>query len=320
MNRERLTGFKKLAQNLRTGLQNPAVRRALKILQWIITGLIFLYLIHRVEQIGWTEIRDSLPSHPAFYMLFFIIYLCQPASELIIYRIIWKVGLWRCFPVFIRKKIFNTGVMGYSGEAYLCFWAIPRLPLSQKEIFSTVKDNNILSALTSNSMTVFLLTVFFLTGQIKVITNADPSVSSYLLLAAVITVILVPVVIRFRRHILALPKAIVQKVLAVHVSRLFLVLGLQILQWSLVLPEVPVTTWVLLITAQMVLTRIPFLPNSDLIFLGVCLSMTGFVEAPEARVAGMFVTAGALGQCLNLLLYAVTSFGNFRPVALSRSS
>ena len=280
------------------------------------TGLIFLYLIYRVEQIGWADVRHALPTAPLFYLLFFVIYLCQPASELLIYRLIWKVGLWRCFPVFVRKKIFNTGVMGYSGEAYLCFWAIPRLDLSQKEIFSTVKDNNILSALTSNSMTVFLLAVFFLTGQLKVITNADPSVTSYLILAAVITVILVPVVIRFRRHILALPPVIVRKVLTIHISRLLLVLALQILQWSVVLPEVPVTTWVLLITAQMVLTRIPFLPNSELIFLGVCLSMTGFVNAPEARVAGMFVAAGALTQCLHLLLYALTSFGNFKPGAL----
>ncbi|WP_417320897.1 hypothetical protein [Emcibacter sp.] len=318
MNEKQIAGIKKLATAAQNGMQKPAIRRILKILQWFLTLLVFFYLIHRVGQIGWTEIRHELPAEPLFYALFFIIYLCQPTSELFIYKMIWKVKLWRCFPVFIRKKIFNTGVMGYSGEAYLCFWAIPRLGLSQKEIFSTVKDNNILSALTSNSMTVFLLALFFLTGQLKIITNADPSVTSYLLLAAVITLILVPVVIRFRRHILALPMTIVGKVLMVHITRLFLVLALQILQWSIVLPEVPATTWILLITAQMVLTRIPFLPNSELVFLGLCLSMTGFVDAPEARVAGMFVAAGALGQGLNLILYVLTSFGNFSPAPLSR--
>jgi hypothetical protein len=139
---------------------------------------------------------------------------------------------------------------------------------------------------------------------------------SYIAVATIIGALLVTVAIHFRRRIISLTADRALAVLAIHVIRMLVVLALQAVQWSVVLTHVPFRTWLVFLTAQIVLTRIPFLPNKDLIFLGVGLGLSSMVDAPAAATAGMLLAGGTLTQGANLAVFVLTSFG--APVPQSR--
>jgi hypothetical protein len=124
--------------------------------------------------------------------------------------------------------------------------------------------------------------------------------------------IILPLIIKFRKKILALDPQVAQKIFLIHLGRLILMLGFQTLQWAVVLPAVPFDTWLLFLTAQLVLTRVPFLPNTDLLYVGLGLTLANYIDAPIAVIAGMFLASGALFQIANLVAFILTSFDDLK--------
>lgn len=219
------------------------------------------------------------------------------------YRRLWGEPVRGRFDVFLRMRIYNYAVMSYSGEAYLALWGSNNLNQSKRRTLATIKDSNILSALSSNALTLILLTLFFSTGQLKLITGADPAFAKYVAIAFGLSAILFPLAILMRGKIFHAETHDLQVVFGIHLTRLVTVVALQIAQWVVVMPYVNIETWLLFLTAQYVLTRIPFLPNADLLFAGMGLALLSYVDAPQATLAGLFVASGALSQVLNLLIY-----------------
>ena len=292
---------------------NRPLMVALKALQFLVMAAVVLFLASKLTAVGWHDVWASLPTTPWFYLIFIVMFFAFPVAELMIYRLMWGVDFKGQFGMFVRKRVYNYAVLSYSGEAYMAFWARRRLDLRDRVIFSTIKDSNILSGLASNSFTVIMLAIFFLTGQLSIITDADPDYKSYLLLAVLVGVILVPVVLKFRKHIISLSPDVAKKVFLIHLTRLVLLLLLQTLQWSVVLPDVPFNMWLLFLTAQLVLTRVPFLPNTDLLVAGLGLTLMGYVDAPQATLASMFLAAGALSQAMNFAAFLATSVRLYAP-------
>jgi hypothetical protein len=298
------------------------VAQALKALRWVFLAGVLAFLIHKLSEVGWAEVAQSLPTNPLFYLIFGLIYCILPASEVVVYRWLWRRPMARSFPVFVRKRVFNDAVLGYSGEAYLAFWARTHLAhdpdkradgLPLRYLLQTIKDNAVLSAVGGWLVTAGLIIVFLAMGKLSLITNADPHIGHYLIGGAALIAVLAPLALKFRHIILHIPTKLAAAVLAVHTVRVLLVLGLQATQWSIALPQVAVSTWLTFLTAQMILQRLPFLPNKDLLFVGLALSMAGVIAAPQAAVAGMFIAAGALSLSVNLALFALTSFGAHAP-------
>lgn len=293
---------------------NKPLMVLLKSLQFLFMAAVVLFLASKLTDVGWNEVWSALPTTPWFYIIFVVMFFAFPVAELLVYRLMWKVDFKGQFGVFVRKRVYNYAVLSYSGEAYMAFWARRRLDIRDRVIFSTIKDSNILSGLASNSFTVVMLAIFFMTGQLSIITDADPGYTSYLVLAVLVGVILVPVVLRFRKHIISLEPEIAKKVFLIHFIRMITLLLLQTLQWSVVLPEVPFNMWFLFLTAQLVLTRVPFLPNTDLLVAGLGLTLMGYVDAPQATLASMFLAAGALSQVMNLGAFLATSVRLYAPI------
>jgi len=234
---------------------------------------------------------------------------------MLVHGIIWKRSLSGSFPAFLRRRVYNFGVVGYSGEAYFILWARQNLGLSGAQAFSGVKDSNILSALASNTATIVLLAVFFLSEQFQSFLAAVPAAKVYVIIAAVIGGVMVPLVLRFSNRLIALPRRDAQIVFTIHTVRLLVVLFLQAAQWAVALPEAPFGVWLTFLTAYLVLTRIPFLPNKDLMFAALAISLAGMVNMPEVAIAGLFLAGGALTQIANAAIYAATSFGSFAPAS-----
>lgn len=284
------------------------VQLTLRLLQGGIVALVFYYILKELAQIGWADVWQSLPTSPWFYLLFVATYFALPAGEWLVYQILWGQEMRSRFGLFVRMRVYNYALVSYAGEAFLALWAHKNLEHSGRAIVSAVKDSNILSAFASNSFTLILLAGFFLTGQLERLTDADPDFGYYIGLSLLVGLVLLPLMFTFRGKILALPSAQAKRVFSVHLARLVVVLLLQAGQWAVVLPAEPFNTWLLLLTAQMVLTRVPFLPNTDLLFAGLGITLMDYADGPETVIAGMFLASGALSQLLNLGAFLITSF------------
>lgn len=269
---------------------------------------VIAYLGYRVAELGWVRVSESLPTSPWFYTISLITYLLLPASEVVNYQLILETGFWRHFSVFLRKRVYNFAVFGYAGEVYFVAWLRRRLTLPHRKALSAVKDNNVLSALASNSVAVLLSAALLLSGRLEPLLGAVPGAATWIAACVLAVVVCVPVLARFHRSILGISGTTAAAVVATHTLRLLVVQTLLAVQWSIALPQVPFGTWLGLLAAQMLVTRVPFLPSQDLVVLGLGLSLAGTVAAPPAAVAGMFVAAGALTQGLHLTIYLLTSF------------
>ncbi|MBL4790804.1 MAG: hypothetical protein JKY60_17720 [Kordiimonadaceae bacterium] len=289
-------------------LQAAPVRFFLRVLQVAAIAGVLYFIAQELAGIGWAEVGAALPTSPWYYLFFLLWYFALPIGEWKAYQVIWGPEVKEKFGIFVRMRVFNLALISYAGEAFLAVWANKNLKHDGKAIVSAIKDSTIISSVASNSFTVAMLAGFFFTGQLALLTSAGDDFDLAIGLSLAAGLIVVPVVIKYHSKILALDVARSKRVFIIHLIRLVAILLLQAAQWAVVLPEVPFDTWLLLLTAQMVLTRVPFLPNTDLLFAGLGITLMGFIEGPEAKIAAMFLAAGALSQVLNLLCFIFTSF------------
>ena len=289
--------------------ERPAVAKSLTIIQYTLLAGVIAYLIYRFSQVGWGEVIGALPTTPWFYIFFFLRFLVLPISELAIYEMIWGVPLLRAFPVFIRKRVYNFAVAGYSGEGFLAIWARRNLPVPSKDVVVGVKDNNLLSALASNISTVAMLVVLAVTGGLAASLEALPTGAAVLFAAAFTTALTLSIaVLSFRNRLIALPAVKMKALMGLHAVRMIVILVLHAAMYAAALPGTPVMAWMMFLALQLVLSRIPFIPNQDLVFLGAALSLSPLVGASEAAVAGMLLAEAGLSQLVNFVLFFATAY------------
>ncbi len=294
-------------ESARAIARRPAVRRVLICVQYAMLAGVILFLVSRLSAVGWSEVVEALPTSPLFYLIFTVRYLALPLSEIPTYEIVWRRSLWRHFSAFIRKRVYNFAVMGYSGEAFFSLWARRNLDISDRDILVGVKDNNLISALVSNLATALLVTALFFSGRLRDGLDALPGSAALFALAFVSASSLAVAVIVFRRKIMDLPKGVMPKLMAINSARMTLILVLHALLYWSAIPEAPLSGWFVFIALQLVLTRVPFVPNLDIVFLTAALHLAAVVSVPEAMIAGMLVAEAGLSQLFNGALFAATA-------------
>jgi hypothetical protein len=67
------------------------------------------------------------------------------------------------------------------------------------------------------------------------------------------------------------------------------------------------SAWTILIALQLALSRAPFIPNPDIVFLTAALHLVGEFDAPAAVFAGMLVAEAGLSQIFNAALFVATA-------------
>ncbi len=300
------------AQRLHDWSQTPAAALAGKVFRALFFVGVLLWLVLKVRAIGWSNVAAALPRTPWFYILFVVMFMALPVSEVWIFRRLLGRALPGALPVFVRKRVFNSAFVGYSGELYLFVWARQRLGIASKTLLLAIKDNAILSALASAAITSALLVIFMATGRAKWIADWLHSAGGMILAGLLVAAFLTPLLLRLRRQILSVSWRVAGAVLAIHVVRILIVVLLQATQWAVVLPTEPWGVWVTFLTVQMVISRLPIVPNRDLLFLSAALEMSHIVDGPRAAMAGLLLAGGALTQGSNLLFFLLTSFQRHR--------
>jgi hypothetical protein len=113
----------------------------------------------------------------------------------------------------------------------------------------------------------------------------------------------------FNRRIFSLPAHRLRFILAVHLGRIVTMTLLSALLWHGALPAVPAALWLVLAALQLLVTRLPFVPNKDLVFANVAMLVVGggsHVGHLVAIVAGLIL---ATHLCVGLALFAAELAG-----------
>lgn len=249
------------------------------VLSLIVVGLAF----YQSRGIDLSKIVSLAPNSPVFWSIFCMSYLIIPASDWLIFRRLWGVG-GRAFGALVRKLIYNEMLVGYLGEAYFYGWARHNLRFVSAP-FGAVKDVAILSAVAGN---VTALIFFAATFPLLRLLPLGEHVSAIGLSLAVIIGTSLAVLL-LRGSIFSIERKELLIVFAVHLVRILASTVLIAYMWHIVLPEIDFAWWILLVNIRLLVSRLPLLPNKDLVFAGIAILMIGQIEISElmALMAGL---------------------------------
>ncbi len=225
--------------------------------------------LFQMRNVSVTDIVALVPSSPFFWMVFALTYFAGPISEWLMFRRIWHVGP-AAFGALVRKLIYNEMLLGYLGEAYFYTWARRNLRLAASP-FGAVKDVAVLSAVAGNALTFLFLAIA--APYLALLPLHDYAHAIAWSLALVIGTSLVAMV--WRRAIFSLDRADLAYILALHSGRILATAGLSALLWHLVMPGVGFVWWLVLATMRLLISRLPFVPNKDLVFAGIAILAVG---------------------------------------------
>lgn len=290
----------------------------LKISEYVINIGIIGLLLWQLFSIGIITILKQLPNQPGFYLLFLVLFITLPVAELFTYRQYWDFSNREWLPIFIKKRIYNNSFIGYSGEIYLSVELKKRFHFSSKELFDVIRDNNILSSLASSLFALTVLSTYLLTGKPLPFGIGDLrlDIIAYIFIALIILLLVLPGNIRayvFNSD----PKQAISVGL-IHFIRLLFLVIIQIWQWDIVISYIPLSTWITLAAVQVITSRLPFLPNKDVLFIIAGVQLSTGLQIPTDALAGLLIVHTMLDKVLSLILFGVISY--FQPTTTSGST
>lgn len=257
--------------------------------------LVLAAAIWQAREVDPAAITALVPASPLFWVVFLLGYFAGPAGDWLIFRKLWGVGA-RGIGALTRKLIYNELLLGYVGELYFYAWAKRKLPAAAAP-FGAVKDVAIMSAMAGNVMTLALIALAY--PYLALLPLAEYGNDIAWSLAFVIAISLAPLI--WRRRILSLSRGTLWAVFGIHTARIVATTGLNAVAWALVLPDVAIGWWLVLSAIRLLVSRLPFVPNKDVVFAGIALLALGEDVALSALMAMM--AALILATHLILALY-----------------
>ncbi len=270
-----------------------------------ITAAILVAVIAQLRSVDIAQVRAMLPASPAFWLAFAAAYFVGPAADWVIFRRLWRIPV-AGFAALLRKLVGNELLFGYAGELYLYTWARRHTEMTSAP-FAAIKDVAILSAMTANVVTLVLLALAW-----PLLSGLNLGIEGRTLLVSVAIVITISSgVLLFRNKLFSLPAADLRAVSAIHLARIILATALAALCWHLVLPQVALSWLLLLATLRMLVSRLPLLPNKDIVFAGLAIFLVGH-DAEIAELMTMMaslILATHIGLGLVLVAGEATALG-----------
>ncbi len=272
-------------------------KTALRVLRWGVPVLLLAFLGYSLTQLGWLHVWDARPRALSFYLVLLLPFFVQPVADLIIYRNLLGVGRLLPLSVMLRKRYMNNVMVDYSGEAYFFFWARKNLDLKKGVLLHAVKDTNVLSAGAALAIVWLMLLALVASGVMKLPSFLPAHMWTLVSVGSLPLVLCLALIIGGRR-VTALSRGDVATTFAIHLARSVAALALEFALWWLsgALPSAAVC---LEFTAlRLLVTRLPLVPNKELVFVGVGIAAAGLldVSAPRAAAVLVIMTAFSLLQ------------------------
>lgn len=254
----------------------------------IISVLILGAVVYQLRTVDYRALLALVPTTPLFWLAFAAYYFAGPISEWVIFRRLWALPI-RGVPALLRKLVSNELLLGYLGEVYFYAWVRRNAEIAASP-FGAIKDVAVLSAATGNAFTLLLMLAaapfFDLLGA---------SVRASALAASLIVVLGSSIaMLALRGRLFTLPAADLRFIALMHGARILSMALLAACMWHMILPSVALGWWLLLGTVRQLLSRLPFVPNKDVVFAGVAAVLAGQdheIVAAMALMASLIVAA-----------------------------
>ncbi len=233
-----------------------------------------------------------VPRTMVFWAVFALTYSLTPLFDWLIFNRLWSVPAGGLAALF-RKRLSNELLIGYVGDVYFYAWARSNVKMAGSP-FGAVKDSAILSGVMGNVVTLGMLALTFpLLSSLRLAIDGRTLGIS---LAILVLTSLVPMLLG--RRIFSLPARERRFVAAVHFTRIVANLLLYAWLWHLMLPDVSLSWWIMLSTVRLVLSRLPLVPNKDVLFAGVATFLVG----REGEIAEILALLASLLLATHLLV------------------
>lgn len=272
-------------------------RRWPVVLGGALTLLMIAALARELLGSGLAGLTRAIPTNPLFYLAFALYYLGPPTFDYVIFRKLWNIPL-AGMAALHKKRISNEVLFGYAGEAYFYAWARQRTQMVAAP-FGAVKDVTILSAIAGNAMTLLLLLLVIPFGP-----SLPPGVTGDAIAgsAALMVMMSLPFLI-FSKRVFSLPRETLWWVFAVHMVRLACGTAFVAVAWHFAMPSVAVGTWLFLAAARLLVSRLPLVPNKELMFASFAIVLLG----SGAAVTELLALVAALTLLVHVALIAAFS-------------
>lgn len=266
---------------------------------------VLVAVVAELRNVDFGKVRAMLPVSPLFWLVFFASYFSAPTADWIIYRRLWRIPV-AGFAALLRKLIGNELLLGYVGELYLYTWARRHTEMTSSP-FGAIKDVAILSAMVANAVTLVLVIIAW-----PLLATLKLGIDGRAMLVSVgIVVIISSSVLFLRKKLFSLPPADLRFTALIHLLRIFLTTGLAALCWHLALPGVELSWWLMLATLRMLLSRLPLLPNKDIVFAGLAVFLIGH----DAEIGALMTMMASIILGTHLALGLVLVAGEARSLA-----
>jgi hypothetical protein len=257
-----------------------------------------LWQVHE-HALDWHKSLTIIQKSPWIWLVLGIKFLTGPVGDWVIFRKLWKIPLEGIFPL-IKKMIGNQILpLPYVGEVYFYDWARRHVRMEGSP-FGAVKDVAILSAIAGYAMTLIMMFVAWpYIKQLVFGINGTELIGSLAIMLAIGLVITV-----FRNRVLSLPRRELAFVLSVHMIRVAIDTLVTGVLWSLMLPAVPLSTWLILSTGRLLVTRLPLIANGEIAFADAVTLMHGSAVQTVGMITiiALFITGIQIVVFIAMLL------------------
>jgi len=269
-----------------------AGRFTVQLLRWGIPVALLAIIGHRLTQLGWRDIWTARPANPGFYLLLVLQFFLQPFGDYLVYRNLWGGANTPPMAVILRKRLLNTFMLDYSGEAFFYFWAQARLKLKPGLLVHGIKDSNLLSGGAGLVMVYLMLLALLAVGGLKIPVTLDTHGWPFLL-AGTVPLILCLALLLGHRKLTALSRGQIAATFVIHFARATLVLAVEFGLWELSGALPSAVACLQFVALRLVVTRLPLVPNKDLIFVGAGIAAAGMANVSVTPVATVLVILAA---------------------------
>lgn len=269
-----------------------AGKLGIQFLRWGIPIALLIVIGRRLTELGWREIWISRPGNMFFYVLLVAQFFIQPFGDYCVYRNLWSAANTPPMVVILKKRLLNTFMMDYSGEAYFYFWAQRRLALAPGMLVHSIKDSNVLSAGAGLAMVYLIVLALLASGGLAIPPALGAHLWFYVLVGSVPLILCAGLVLGHRK-LTTLSKGQIAATFAIHFTRALLVLGVEFGLWQMSGALPTAVACLQFVALRLVVTRLPLVPNKDLIFVGAGIAAAGMAHVPVTAVATVLVILAA---------------------------
>jgi hypothetical protein len=201
----------------------------------------------------------------------------------------------------LRKRFLNSAMFDYSGELYFYFWAQKKLTLTHQQLVHAIKDSNLLSG-GAGLLMVWVVLLALLAGGGFQLPQVAMDHRWLDVLVGTVPLILCAALVLGHHKLTVLSRAQIAQTFAIHFLRSLSVLGVEFLMWEMSGALPTAIACLQFVALRLIVTRLPLVPNKDLVFVGAGIAAAGLVNVAITPVATVLVILAAADLLLGCTL------------------